>query len=80
MSRSAVFEQTVREAGGSKPARVSGLEEKQSNVQMSKEQSIPLHALKYTLSKHYERNRRYYRLKRFSFHDLDLTRVLREMV
>jgi hypothetical protein len=75
MRRSTVFERTAREAGRSKPARVSGLDEKQLNGQMIKEQSTPLGSRKNTLSNRYERNRHYYSLERFSFRDPDLTRV-----
>ncbi|HXH85264.1 MAG TPA: hypothetical protein VNI35_00475 [Nitrospira sp.] len=75
MPRSTVFEQTARESGRSKPARVSGLDVKQSNDQMSKEQSNSLRALQNTLSKRYDRNRHYYSFARFSFPDSDGTRV-----
>jgi hypothetical protein len=72
MSQSTVLEQNAPEAGRSKPARVSGLHEKRSDVQMSKEQSNPLLILKNSL-----RNRHYYNLETTSFRDSDLTLVFK---
>jgi hypothetical protein len=75
MSRSTELEHTAPEAGWSKQLRVSGFDEKQSNVQMSEEQSNPLLTLTNTLRKCYERNRHYYCIKSFPFREPDLTRV-----
>lgn len=75
MSRSTELEHTALETGLSKPARVSGFDEKQLNVQKSKEESNSLCALKNTLSKHCERNGHYNSLKRFPSSESDLTRV-----
>jgi len=75
MSRSTELEHAALEAGLSKPVRVSGLDEKQLNIQKSKEESNSLRALKNILSKHCDRNGRYNSLKRFPPRESDLMRV-----
>jgi CMP-N-acetylneuraminic acid synthetase len=75
MSRWTELEHTAPEAGWSKPLRVSGVDKKQSNVKMSKEQSNPLRTRENTLRKCYERNRHYYFIKSCPFDEPDRTRV-----
>ena len=75
MSRSTELEQTARETGWSKPARVSGLDQKQPQVRMSKEQSNAPLTLKNTLRKRYERDRYYYGLSSIPFCGSDLMGV-----
>ena len=75
MSRSMELEHTAPEAGWAKPLVVLGLDEKQSNGQMGKEQRNPLLTLRNTFRKCYERNRHYDCIKSFPFREPDLTRV-----
>jgi hypothetical protein len=70
MSRSTHLEHTARGAGRSKPAWVSGLDEKRSDALISKEESNSLLILKNTLH-----NRRCYSIERLPFREPDLSRV-----